>query len=203
MKFHISMVWILAGLIMATTAMAEDEGARLDRKLCSICHGPGGTTSSELFPQLAGQPATYLINQLKYFRDKSRSDQNATRFMWGISSRLTDDEIQHLAAFYTSQTPVHRGNITDQAQYDLGKQLFTSGRTGTNTPPCMACHGDHGQGSSDLATPRIGGQNEQYLRRQLKVFYGNDRPAAVAMHEIVKTLSQKDIEAIAQYLQAQ
>ena len=201
MNFRMWVAVGMMGLAAASTVFAEDAGAKLDRKLCSICHGPGGTTSSELFPQLAGQPAPYLIAQMKFFREKSRSDQNAQRFMWGISSRLTDDEIQQLAAFYTAQTPIHRGKITDQSQYDLGKKLFTTGRTNTNTPPCESCHGDKGQGNETI--PRIGGQNENYLKRQLKVFYGNERPAAVAMHEIVKTLSQSDIEAIAHYLQAQ
>lgn len=191
----------IMGLVAASTALAQDEGARLDRKLCSICHGPGGTTSSELFPQLAGQPTPYLIAQLNYFRDKSRSEENARRFMWGISSRLTDEDIQQLAVFYTSQTPIHSGKISDQSKYDLGKKLFTTGRTNTGTPPCMSCHGEKGEGNENI--PRIGGQNETYLKRQLKVFYGNERPAAVAMHEIVKTLSQSDIEGIAHYLQAQ
>jgi cytochrome c553 len=65
----------------------------------------------------------------------------------------------------------------------------------------MACHGEKGEGKE--ATPRLGGQHEAYLKRQLKVFYGNERPAATAMHEVVKGLSEDDIEAIAQYLQAQ
>ena len=197
-------VWVslgFIGLISAFSAIAADEGAKLDRQLCSICHGPGGTTSSELFPQLAGEPATYFINQMNAFRDKTRSDQNARRFMWGISSRLSDEQIQQLAAFYESQPPVHHGKISDQSKYDSGKKIFLNGYPDKGVPACMACHGEKGEGKE--TTPRIGGQNEAYLKRQLKVFYGNERPAATAMHEVVKGLSEADIEAIAQYLQAQ
>lgn len=173
----------------------------MDRQLCSVCHGPGGTTSSELFPHLAGQPATYIGNQLKAFRDKSRADLNAKRFMWGISSRLSDESIQQLAAFYESQPAVHKGKITDQAKYDTGKNIFLNGNPDKGVPACMACHGEKGEGRD--ATPMLGGQNEEYLKRQLKIFSSNDRPAAVAMHEIVKGLSENDIESMAQYLQAQ
>lgn len=60
-----------------------------------------------------------------------------------------------------------------------------------------------GRGKSKETTPRIGGQNEAYLKRQLKVFYGIDQPAATAMHEVVKGLSESNIAAIAHYLQAQ
>ncbi len=196
--------WIslsMIGLLSAAAASASDAGARLDRQLCSVCHGPGGTTSSELFPQLAGQPAPYLIAQMKAFRDKTRSEENAKRFMWGISSRLSDDDIQNLAAFYETQPPVKHGKISDQAKYEAGRDIFTNGHPDKGVPPCMTCHGEKGEGKD--TTPRLGGQNETYLKRQLKVFYGNERPAAMAMHEIVKGLSEADIDNIAHYLQAQ
>ena len=197
-------IWLslgMVGMIVVSSAFGADVGSKLDQQLCSVCHGRGGTTSSELFPQLAGEPAQYLINQMKGFRDKSRADENAKRFMWGISSRLSDDDIQQLATFYEAQPPVHLGKISDQVKYDAGKNIFLNGLAEKNVPPCMACHGEKGEGKE--ATPRLGGQHEAYLKRQLKVFYGNDRPAAMAMHEVVKGLTEKDVEAIAQYLQAQ
>ena len=187
--------------MVTSSAVAADAGSKLDRQLCSVCHGPGGTTSSELFPQLAGQPTPYFINQMKAFRDKSRAEENAKRFMWGISSRLIDEEIQQLAAFYEAQTPLHLGKVSDQPKYDLGKNIFINGHAEKGVPACMVCHGEKGEGKD--ATPRLGGQQETYLKRQLKVFYGNERPAATAMHEVVKGLSDSDIEAVAQYLQAQ
>lgn len=197
-------IWVslgMVGLIAASAAIGAESGAKIDRKLCSVCHGPGGTTSSELFPHLAGEPAPYLINQLKSFRDKTRSDENARRFMWGISSLLSDEDIQQLATFYESEPPVHQGKISDQSRYDLGKNIFINGYPDKGVPPCMVCHGEKGEGKETM--PRLGGQNEAYLKRQLKVFYGNERPAATAMHEIVKGLSESDVEAISHYLQAQ
>jgi cytochrome c553 len=201
MKYRILMSLGLIGMLVTTSAFSADEGSKIDGKLCSVCHGRGGTTSSELFPQLAGQPAPYFVAQMKAFRDKSRSEENAKRFMWGISSRLSDDEIQQLAAFYEAEPPVHTGKISDQPKYDLGKNIFMNGHPDKGVPPCMACHGEKGEGKD--VTPRLGGQHEAYLMRQLKVFYGNERPAATVMHEVVKGLSEPDIEAIAQYLQAQ
>ena len=201
MNYRIWMSLGMMGLMAASAAFGADGGSKLDRQLCSVCHGPGGTTSSELFPHLAGEPAPYFIAQMKAFRDKSRADENARRFMWGISSRLSDEDIQQLAAYYEAQPAVHDGKISDQAKYDSGKNIFLNGHAEKGVPPCMACHGEKGDGKE--STPRLGGQNEAYLVRQLKVFYGNERPAATAMHEIVKGLSESDIAAIAQYLQAQ
>ena len=188
------------GLILSLNANAETAD-RPDKQLCSICHGVGGNTTSEQFPMLAGQNAVYFTSQMKAFRDKSRANLNATRFMWGISSRLTDEDIEKLAAYYEAQTPVHSGKITDKAKYDQGMALFTTGDQSRGILACAACHGEKAQGNASI--PRLGGQHEEYLKKQLKVFYGNDRPAAAAMHEIVKALTEKDVEALAQYLQAQ
>ena len=201
MNYRIWMSLGMVGLLAASAAIGAETGAIIDRHLCSVCHGRGGTTSSELFPHLAAEPAPYLIAQLKAFRDKSRSDQNAQRFMWGIASRLSDEDIQQLAAFYESWPAVPGGKISDQSKYELGKNIFINGHPSKGVPPCKVCHGEKGEGNE--ATPRLGGQNEAYLKRQLKVFYGNERPAATAMHEIVKGLSESDVEAIAHYLQAQ
>jgi cytochrome c553 len=200
-----SLHFVLLALISFSSlnhdVLAGESAADMDKHLCSVCHGANGTTSNELFPQLAGQPAPYLINQLKEFRDKSRTDENAKRFMWGISSRLTDDDIQQLGNFYESQTPVRFGKISDQAKYDAGKNIFVNGNVDKGVPACMACHGEKGEGKETI--PRLGGQQEVYLKRQLEIFYGNERPAAAAMHEVVKGLSASDIDAVAHYLQAQ
>lgn len=196
--------WVLlgmAGLVTVSSAMAADQAAKMDRQLCAVCHGVGGIASSELFPNLAGQPAPYVINQLNAFRDKSRADLNARSFMWGIAFRLSDENIQKLADFYQLQPVVHKGKISDQQMYDLGKNIYFNGNPEKGVAACMACHGEKAEGKD--AIPRLGGQNEKYLQRQLKVFSNNERPAAAVMHEIVKGLSDKDIASIAQYLQAQ
>ena len=97
MKYRILLSLGLITLALTSTAFAATSGAKIDSQLCSICHGRGGTTTNELFPQLAGQPMPYFIAQMKAFRNKSRSEENAKRFMWGISSRLSDQDIEELA----------------------------------------------------------------------------------------------------------
>ena len=193
---------ILIIIFFSTSLLAYSETAEhLDKQWCVTCHGPGGNTTSNQFPKLAGQSHEYFIAQMKAFRDKSRADKNAERFMWGIASRLTDKEIEDLAFYYESQSREHSKKINDQAKYELGQSIFTKGKLDKGVPACAACHGDKGQGLASV--PEIAGQNETYIKRQLNVFYGNERPSAIAMHEIVKNLTQEEIEAIAEYLQSQ
>jgi len=49
-------------------------------------------------PHLAGQPAIYLVEQLKHYR----SGQRTNEVMGVIAKPLTDKEIDDLAAWYAS-----------------------------------------------------------------------------------------------------
>ena len=88
MKNKFILLIALAGIFLSSS-YAKD-AAELDRQQCALCHGSGGNTTSNQFPKLAGQPHEYFIAQMKAFRDKTRIDENAQRFMWGIASRLSD-----------------------------------------------------------------------------------------------------------------
>jgi cytochrome c553 len=197
-----TMFLILLAIFGCVQAYADDFSAsKTDRKLCSVCHGYNGTTSSELFPQLAGQPKEYLATELKEFKDHTRFDVNAKRFMWGIASRLTDDQIEALAEFYSSQQTNHHGKITNQALYSQGENIFLNGNPDKGVPACFACHGQKAEGHDNIA--RLGGQNENYLLRQLHEFQHNNREQGHVMNTVAGTLDENDVAAMAHYLQAQ
>ena len=48
-------------------------------------------------PRLAGQPADYIINTLKIFRDKDPS--RAVSVMTGITAQMSDAEILSVASY--------------------------------------------------------------------------------------------------------
>src|ERR1700719_778281 len=75
-------------------------------QVCSSCHGPDGRSISPTFPRLAGQQKDYLVAQLQAFRDKTRADQHAKTYMWGMAARLSDPLIEGIAAYYSSQPAV-------------------------------------------------------------------------------------------------
>jgi len=196
------LVLALVGLGNLTNfAIAGESAAAIDNHLCSICHGYGGTTTNELFPQLAKQPKEYLATELKEFRDHTRYDENAKRFMWGIASRLTDSEIEALAEFYSAQDVAHPGKIRNQAQYDRGQTIFQKGIEDKGVPACFTCHGSKAEGHELIA--RLGGQNENYLLRQLRAFHMGVRETGHVMNFVTGALTDEDLMALAQYLQAQ
>src|SRR5271165_7141584 len=74
-------------------------------QVCSNCHGLDGNSVSPNFPRLAGQQSAYLVAQLTNFRSHQRSDPEGFEYMWGISRKLTDDQIKGLADYFSKQVP--------------------------------------------------------------------------------------------------
>lgn len=96
-------------LIMAATmllawgsAMAGDiKAGEVKAVLCAACHGHNGISINNNWPNLAGQKEAYLINTLKDFRDGKRSGE----VMPETAQQLSDEDIENLAAFYSSLDP--------------------------------------------------------------------------------------------------
>jgi cytochrome c553 len=74
---------------------------------CGQCHGAAGQGVGKTFPALAGQSAEYIMHQLKAWKDGKRSN-DPLHLMAGISSKLNDDQVAAVAAYYASLpvTPV-------------------------------------------------------------------------------------------------
>lgn len=183
------------------TANPNVSGETLALQVCSNCHGPTGNSKSPNFPNLAGQQEAYLVSQLQGFKGQSRWDPAGYEFMWGVSHKLTDKQIQELAAHFAAQKP-ERQQIEGKSEHvEAGKGIFIAGIPGKGVPPCASCHGPEGRGNATF--PRIAGQHADYLVKQLSVFQrSNARPAATLMKTVAHNLTQDNIKNVAAYLQA-
>ena len=63
-------------LLLATGAHAADieAGKAKVHTVCAACHGASGVSVGDTIPNLAGQRAVYLENQLKLLKDGSRKN---------------------------------------------------------------------------------------------------------------------------------
>jgi cytochrome c553 len=173
----------------------------LAQQVCSNCHGVTGVSISPNFPNLAAQMPAYLAAQLKVFRNHDRSDPAGFEYMWGLSRSLTDEQIQGLADYYAHQAPPHGVAVAHVERATLGDKLFHEGIPGKNVPACMVCHGDKGQGNEQF--PRLAGQHEDYVTKQLMVFQrGNERPEGAIMKTIAHELTHEDVLNAAAYVQS-
>lgn len=168
-------------------------------QVCSNCHGVDGNSVSPNFPRLAGQQEAYLVAQLEGFRSHHRSDPAGYEYMWGISRSLTDGQIKGLAEYFSRQTP--KSNIaTTEPQMAAGRKIFEQGIPEKETAPCFACHGANAEGMG--AFPRLAGQHEDYLVKQLHVFQETEGRPGTPMKQITHLLSHDDMVNVAGFLQA-
>lgn len=66
--------------------------------MCVACHGPLGLSQLPNAPNLAGQPAIYIVVQLKNYRSGKRQNE----VMSVMAKPLTDREIDDLADWCAS-----------------------------------------------------------------------------------------------------
>lgn len=91
------LAFVLAGNPAAARA-ADEAAGRAKARACTTCHGPLGISRGPNTPNLAGQPGTYLVEQLKAYR----SGRRASEVMGIVAKPLTDADILDLAAWYAS-----------------------------------------------------------------------------------------------------
>ena len=185
-------------LVLASMSEAEEKAAVHDlvTRLCSTCHGARGVSISPMFPHLAGQPSQYLEVQLKAFREHSRADSLAQAFMWGMASRLTDERIVEIAAYYAAQAPAV-GKPAERPSVAAGEKIFTEGIEAQQVVPCQTCHGPEAAGNGPA--PRLAGQHRRYLEKQMEAYAVNSRANEI-MHQSAKNLTDLQIAQLAAYL---
>ncbi|MCX7168708.1 MAG: c-type cytochrome [Proteobacteria bacterium] len=168
-------------------------------QVCSICHGLDGNSVSPNFPRLAGQQPAYLIAQLENFRSHHRADPPGFEYMWGISGKLSDDQIKGLAEYFSKQVALPNAQVTAQ-QMAAGKEIFDKGLPAKETAPCFVCHGPKAEGM--VTFPRLANQHQDYLVKQLHVFQETEGRPGTPMKEITHSLTNEEMEAVAGFLQA-
>ena len=168
-------------------------------QVCSNCHGLDGNSVSPNFPRLAGQQATYIVSQLENFRSHGRSDPAGFEYMWGLSHNLSDAQINGLAEYFAKQLPSANAAV-DPDLMSVGRDIYDNGVPSKEAPPCMACHGPRGEGVANF--PRLSGQHQDYMIKQLQVFQRTEGRPNTPMTQITHLLSEEDMEAVAGYLQA-
>jgi cytochrome c553 len=169
-------------------------------QLCQGCHGEFGNSTEPLVPKLAGQYGKYIAKELRNYQAGVRTHQ----IMNAMAGTINDDDLADIAAYFASQ-PKMKG--TGAPNNEAGKNLFIKGDINRKMVACINCHGVTGKGLTPNTSmfPVLGGQQKEYLRKQLMNFRDVDRtnsPNGI-MNKITNKLTDQEIEALADYLSAQ
>jgi cytochrome c553 len=168
---------------------------------CGSCHGLDGAGNRIKFPRLAGQNPAYIIKQLNDFRAGHR--QNDGGQMLEAATELTETDRGRVADWFAQQTaPWPELTVEPPSDLARARQLATVGAEGI--PACVSCHSAAAPAltGSKTVAPRLSGQRDFYIAKQLTDFRAGDRdndPNEV-MRTIAKRLSDTDITALAAFL---
>ncbi len=199
-----------AAALPAAYAQGSADAGAAKAGVCIACHGPNGNSTNPEWPNLAGQNAAYIAEQLKLFRAGQRSSTPNAMVMTAQAAALSDEDIADLGAYFATQTP--SGLEADPSYWKAGEALYRAGDQARELPACMACHGPVGRGNPAAAYPALRAQHSVYTAQQLTEYANAARykDAAGASHDtknahmmetIAKQLTAEDIRNLASYIQ--
>ncbi|MCH4872335.1 MULTISPECIES: c-type cytochrome [Pseudomonas] len=183
----------------ASAAIVGDASAgQAKTAVCGACHGPDGNSAAPNFPKLAGQGERYLLKQLTDIKDGKRQVLEMT----GQLTNLSEQDLADIAAYYAKQK--NSVGAADPKLVERGQALFRGGDLSKGLPACTGCHSPDGVGNAPAGFPHLGGQHADYIEKQLIGFREGDRTNdgdSMTMRSISAKLSNKDIKALASYIQ--
>ncbi len=84
---------------VGTVHAADAAAGKAKAAACAGCHGADGNSMVPMYPNLAGQHATYLEKAIKDYKSGARNDAT----MKAMVGALSDADIANLAAYFASQ----------------------------------------------------------------------------------------------------
>jgi cytochrome c553 len=155
--------------------------------VCVACHGANGVPKSGNIPIIYGQQENYVLKQLHDFRTGERNFE----IMKWMSETFTDPEMAPTAGYIAKQKwPAKATNVAATA-------------APRGVAVCQSCHAANYMGAvqaEGMTTPRLAGQNYEYLVESMRRFADGERTNNADMVQIMKGISVADREAMARYL---
>jgi cytochrome c553 len=172
----------LVGTLLPAHAADETE---VKAQLCAACHGEKGVpTDPKANPVIWGQEQSYLMKQLRDFRNGERN----SAIMSPIAKGLPEGDLRKIAAYFAAKTWPAR-------QASAKPPLPPKG-----IAQCQACHQPNFQGG--MPAPRLAGLSYEYLVAAMRAFATEKRTNNLDMPKFMQVLTERERDAIARYLAA-
>ncbi|UJF18210.1 c-type cytochrome [Vibrio sp. SS-MA-C1-2] len=160
---------------------------------CSSCHGPDGKGNQAIgAPNLTDDIWLHGGTEQEIHHSIAKGLNNQ---MPAFDNRLTDNQILLVGTYLRSiqtdypvqaSAPIVAGN-TSSSKIAMPAAAAT----------CVGCHGQHGEGSGDVA-PKLAGLSALYIENQIKHFQVGQRQN-VTMKSMVAALDANSIKEVAEY----
>ena len=162
----------LKGRVVQSGIAGDAQAGKSSYAVCVTCHGANGEGKEALnAPKIAGLPDWYVIRQLNNFKNGIRGVHAKDIYgqqMRPMAMTLANDEaVRNVTAYLASL----KGISTAKPVAVKASTVVTVVTTPVSEPlyaPCASCHGSEGEGNQKLGAPRLAGQHDWYIKRQLR-----------------------------------
>jgi cytochrome c oxidase subunit 2 len=193
----------LCGVAPFSTAYAADAAAgKAAYAVCAACHGQQGEGNQAMnAPRLAGQQGWYIKRQLESYRNGLRG--TAPGDTHGMQMRPMAMSVADPAA--VDNLIAYIGTFPDKPNAPTVQGDVAAGKTAYGV--CSACHGANAEGNEQMGGPRLVGQDDWYLVRQIQGYqkglrgYDPKDTFGMQMKPMAATLSsEKAINDVVAYI---
>ena len=162
----------LKGRVVQSGIAGDAQAGKSSYAVCVTCHGANGEGKEALnAPKIAGLPDWYVVRQLNNFKNGIRGVHAKDIYgqqMRPMAMTLANDEaVRNVTAYLASL----KGISTAKPVAVKASTVVTVVTTPVSEPlyaPCASCHGSEGEGNQKLGAPRLAGQHDWYIKRQLR-----------------------------------
>lgn len=185
LRFFTALALSFFGLSLSALASGPNQTARLIQ--CADCHAPDGPRVSGDHPLLAGQPKTFLENQMIMIREGLRE----IPMKKGLFDNVSDQEIILIAQHFAAQK-------INPSRSPKNQSLFVRGEKVARELLCGTCHLPNYVGRDQM--PRLAGQHESYLLKTMRAFRNNQASGRdTIMAASLYGVHEDDLRAMAHY----
>ena len=178
----------LVALMMTASAPALAESIEEKAVICGACHGLKGIPEDKSIPIIWGQNSGYLYLQFRDFQKGARQDDR----MSAVAKNVVKKDALDLAEYFAAKEwPAPGAPAAGKADTDAAAVAIKS-------VVCTSCHLEQFQGNSSV--PRLAGQQQDYLLKQMTDFQTRTRANNPGMSDLMNTVTPDQIKALSAYL---
>jgi cytochrome c553 len=194
-EFVLKSIARIAMFLLAGFAGSAAEAQAVEQKVavCQACHLTSALQSTSVIPNIWGQREGYIYIQLRDFKSGARNAPEDAA-MRGFVATMSDADMLEIAKYASTQPWPKVGPVSTD------KVLLKKGADVMAVLPCGGCHFNDWKGFS--ANPRIGDQSTAYLATTFRQFRSGSRANSPGMSDLLRTLDEGDLDAVAAYLNA-
>jgi cytochrome c553 len=173
------------GLSFAVAAVSAHAADDIEAKvqLCAACHGQNGVpTDPKTIPIIWGQEQSYLVKQLRNYRNGERDNA----IMSPIAKGLAEEDLRKMAAYFAAKS------------WPAKPPAAASVSPPNGIAQCQPCHQPNFEGGPPA--PRLAGLSYEYLVATMRGFATDRRTNNGDMPKFMQALTENERDAMARYL---